>query len=73
MLAARCVDHFRGIFAFAVRDAHRRRILAGDRLGKKRVFDTIADGRFLFASELPSLPAHPAARKEVDPRPSTTA
>jgi asparagine synthase (glutamine-hydrolysing) len=56
------------MFAFAIWDAPRRRLfVARDRLGKKPLFYTIADGHFLFASELQGLFAHPAVRKEVDP------
>ncbi len=64
----RCVDHFRGMFAFAAWDEPRRRLfLARDRLGKKPLFYTITDGQFVFASELQGLLAHPGVRREVDP------
>src|SRR5262249_33990396 len=48
----RCVDLFRGMFAFAVWDENERRLfLARDRVGKKPLFYTEAGGQFLFASE----------------------
>jgi asparagine synthase (glutamine-hydrolysing) len=63
-----CVEHFRGMFAFAVWDAARRTLLlARDRVGKKPLFYTRAGGQFLFASELQALVAHPAVARELDP------
>jgi asparagine synthase (glutamine-hydrolysing) len=62
-----CLAHLRGMFAFALWDAPRRRLLlARDRVGKKPLFYTTAGGRFLFASELQSLLADPAVPREVD-------
>ena len=64
----RCVEHFRGMFAFAVWDETRRRLfVARDRLGKKPLFYTWADGQFLFASELQGLLQHPGVKRDVDP------
>lgn len=51
-----CVQHLRGMFAFAVWDAERRRLfLARDRLGKKPIYYYKDDHRFVFASELKAL------------------
>ena len=63
-----CVEHLRGMFAFAVWDGPRRRLLvARDRLGVKPLYYTIADGALLFASEIKALLQCPAVRREVDP------
>ena len=51
-----CVDHLRGMFAFALWDEGAQRLLvARDRLGKKPIYYTERDGVFYFSSELPSL------------------
>ena len=52
----RCVDRLRGMFAFAVWDRRRRRLLlARDRLGKKPLFYAQATGALWFGSEAKSI------------------
>jgi asparagine synthase (glutamine-hydrolysing) len=63
----RCVEHFRGMFAFALWDEGRRRLLlARDRVGKKPLFYAQADGQLVFASELQALLQHPGVRRDPD-------
>jgi asparagine synthase (glutamine-hydrolysing) len=62
-----CVNHLRGMFAFAIWDANNRRLfLARDRAGKKPLYYTQApDGTLVFGSELKSLLEHPHVRRDV--------
>jgi asparagine synthase (glutamine-hydrolysing) len=64
----RFVERLDGMFAIALWDAPRRRlVLARDRLGKKPlVWTQLADGTFAFASELKALLALPGLRREPD-------
>jgi asparagine synthase (glutamine-hydrolysing) len=63
------VDRLRGMFAFAIWDRARRRLLLGrDRVGKKPLFWTRRGGTFAFASELRALLQDPALPRELDPR-----
>ncbi len=62
-----CVERLGGMFAFALYDPARRRLLlARDRLGKKPLFYAMLDGRLLFGSEIKALLAHPAMRRRAD-------
>jgi asparagine synthase (glutamine-hydrolysing) len=65
----RCVERFRGMFAFALWDRNRQTFfLARDRLGVKPLFYALlADGTLLFGSELKSLLAHGGLSREMDP------
>ena len=63
-----CLEHLRGMFACALWDRRRRRLLlARDRLGKKPLYYRHRDGVLLFASEIKALLAHPSVGREVDP------
>ena len=58
-----CVDHLRGMFAFALWDVDRSRlVLAKDRFGKKPLYWCERGGRLIFASELAALVEHPFIR-----------
>ncbi|MEP6657142.1 MAG: XrtA/PEP-CTERM system amidotransferase, partial [Betaproteobacteria bacterium] len=65
----RCVDRFRGMFAFALWDRNRETVfLARDRLGVKPLFYAmLPDGQLLFGSELKSLMVHPGLARDIDP------
>ncbi|HEU4597997.1 MAG TPA: asparagine synthase (glutamine-hydrolyzing) [Pyrinomonadaceae bacterium] len=64
-----CVEHLRGMFAFALWDARRRSLfVARDRVGKKPLYYTVtARGTLVFGSELKSLLVHPEVEREIDP------
>src|SRR5690349_22275927 len=62
-----CVRHFRGMFAFAIHDAARKRIfLARDRAGEKPLFYSHRDGGFVFASELKAMMAVPGFPRRIN-------
>jgi asparagine synthase (glutamine-hydrolysing) len=64
-----CVEHFRGMFAFALWDRNQQTLfLARDRLGVKPMFYSILpSGELIFGSELKSLMVHPRLGRELDP------
>jgi asparagine synthase (glutamine-hydrolysing) len=64
---ASCVERFRGMFAFAIRDERRDILfLARDRFGKKPIFYAIYDGTFVFASEMKAILADPRFSRQID-------
>lgn len=64
----RLVDHLRGMFAFALWDTRRQRLLcARDRVGKKPLYWTRQGHRFAFASEVQSLLQDPDLQRAVEP------
>ena len=59
-----CVDHFDGMFAFAIWDEKEKQLFAArDRFGEKPFFYFIDKDRFLFASEMKALWAAGVERK----------
>ncbi len=62
-----CLDHLRGMFAFAIWDERRRVLfLARDRLGIKPLYYTQLPNGFMFASEIKAILASGLVRPEVD-------
>jgi asparagine synthase (glutamine-hydrolysing) len=62
-----CMRDFRGMFAFAVWDRRRKRLLlVRDRLGIKPVYYYAGKDFVAFASEIKSLLQHPSVPREVD-------
>ena len=61
------VTKLRGMFALAVWDAARKRlILARDRFGEKPLYYAVFQNKLIFASELKALTAHPAVETRLD-------
>ena len=63
-----CVQHLNGMFAFALWDARRRRLLIGrDRLGIKPIYLCSDGKRLLFASEAKAILAVPGVKRRARP------
>jgi len=62
-----CVDHFNGIFAFAIWEEHAKRLfLARDRMGVKPLFYKEHETGFIFASEIKTMLSHPSVSAKLD-------
>ncbi len=60
-----CVQHLRGMFAFAIWDTRKRSLfIARDRLGIKPLYYRATPESFLFGSEIKVILAHPGVRAE---------
>ncbi|MCU0718879.1 MAG: asparagine synthase (glutamine-hydrolyzing) [Pirellula sp.] len=67
-LGADCFEHLNGMFAIALFDARKNRlVLARDRLGKKPLYYTLRNGKLYFASELKSLLQAPGIERRINP------
>jgi asparagine synthase (glutamine-hydrolysing) len=63
----KCIDKFRGMFAFAIWDAKKKELwLCRDRLGVKPLYYSINDERIIFASEIKALLKDPGQKKEIN-------
>lgn len=61
------MERLNGQFAFAISDARNNRFLvARDHFGIAPLFYTLAEGVFIFGSEVKAILRHPLVRKEVD-------
>jgi asparagine synthase (glutamine-hydrolysing) len=59
--------HLRGMFAFAIWDTKRQRlVLARDRVGKKPLLYAIVGSKLIFASEFQAILRHPDVSREVN-------
>lgn len=62
-----CVSRLHGMFAFALWDVRRRRLLlARDRVGKKPLYYSLRPGTISFGSELNAVMADPGVSRDVD-------
>ncbi|MCA9471207.1 MAG: asparagine synthase (glutamine-hydrolyzing) [Nitrospirales bacterium] len=62
-----CIEYLRGMFAFAIWDAHERRLfLARDRVGKKPLYYRVHQDGISFASEPKAFLGEPDFRPEVN-------
>ncbi|MBN1609156.1 MAG: asparagine synthase (glutamine-hydrolyzing) [Polyangiaceae bacterium] len=64
-----CTGHLRGMFAFALWDARKRRLLlVRDRLGIKPLYYAFGSEYLVFASELKALMASGVVHRDIDPQ-----
>ena len=62
-----CIKHFNGMFAIALWDARRcRLLLARDHMGIKPLYYWVGPDRLVFGSELKALAAHPDVPRRVN-------
>jgi asparagine synthase (glutamine-hydrolysing) len=62
-----CVNHLRGMFAFAIWDSHKERLfIARDRLGIKPLYYRMNPEGFVFGSEIKVILAHPGIGPEFN-------
>ncbi len=62
-----CLNHLRGMFAFAIYDQKEETIfIARDRIGKKPLKYYLDDEKIIFASELKAILTQTSVKKEVD-------
>jgi asparagine synthase (glutamine-hydrolysing) len=63
----RCVEHLRGMFAFAIWDQKRRRLmLARDRVGIKPLYYNHGGTRLVFGSEIKAILAAPSVPRRIN-------
>lgn len=63
----KCVEHFNGIYAFAIWDDYENKIFASrDRMGVKPFFYAYSKDKLIFGSELKTLLAHPDVEPTLD-------
>ena len=63
-----CFSHLNGMFAVAIWDAHRNRlVLARDRVGQKPLYYAASNQRLIFGSELKCIAAVDGVCNEIDP------
>ncbi len=62
-----CLKQLRGMFAFAIWDEREQTLFAArDRVGKKPLFYSVANGELVFGSEMKSLLEHGRIAREID-------
>lgn len=64
-----CLRHFNGMYAFAIWDGHRQRLLlARDRIGIKPLYYYQDADRLIFASEIKAILTDPTVRRTINPQ-----
>jgi asparagine synthase (glutamine-hydrolysing) len=64
-----CFKHLKGMFAIALWDGTTHTLhLARDRVGIKPLYYTLADGQFIFGSEIKAILQHGSVSREPDPQ-----